>query len=141
MTLKSSRDNVLLRRPEQRGGKRKRSVALLQRFLFAKLCELNQTVGLSSHRDRNLHSSMTDNVISKQHLILSILNFQERDLVLKRIAEDRRSQQERMQTSTATDTSPSSSQGQRLGGKVQTNVDNNCILMVRQWTNRICVSR
>lgn len=55
---------------------------------------------------------------------------QERELVLKRIAEDRRSQQERMQGSPA-ETSPPGPQGQRLGGKVQTNVDNNCILMIR----------
>ncbi|KAI3355383.1 hypothetical protein L3Q82_018218 [Scortum barcoo] len=56
---------------------------------------------------------------------------QERELVLKRIAEDRRSLQEKIQTSTATETSPPSAQGQRLGGNIQTNVDNNCILMIR----------
>lgn len=56
---------------------------------------------------------------------------QERELVLKRIAEDRRSLQEKSQTNAAAETSPPSSQGQKLGGKVQTNVDNNCILMIR----------
>lgn len=56
---------------------------------------------------------------------------QERELVLKRIAEDRRSLQEKTQTSAGTETSPPSGQGQKLGGKVQTNVDNNCILMIR----------
>uniref|UniRef100_A0A3Q0SV66 Si:ch73-173p19.1 n=1 Tax=Amphilophus citrinellus TaxID=61819 RepID=A0A3Q0SV66_AMPCI len=56
---------------------------------------------------------------------------QERELVLKRIAEDRRSLQEKSQTNAAADTSPSSSEGQKLGGKIQTNVDNNCILMIR----------
>ncbi|XP_028288759.1 uncharacterized protein LOC114453194 [Parambassis ranga] len=56
---------------------------------------------------------------------------QERELVLKRIAEDRRSLQEKNQTSAGTETSPPSEQGQKLGGKVQTNVDNNCILMIR----------
>ncbi|XP_074549340.1 uncharacterized protein LOC141807319 [Halichoeres trimaculatus] len=56
---------------------------------------------------------------------------QERELVLKRIAEDRKSLQQKNQTSTATETSPPSSQGQKLGGKVQTNIDNNCILMIR----------
>lgn len=56
---------------------------------------------------------------------------QERELVLKRIAEDRRSLQEKSQTNPAADTSPSSSEGQKLGGKIQTNVDNNCILMIR----------
>uniref|UniRef100_A0A667ZRN9 Si:ch73-173p19.1 n=1 Tax=Myripristis murdjan TaxID=586833 RepID=A0A667ZRN9_9TELE len=56
---------------------------------------------------------------------------QERELVLKRIAEDRKSLQEKTQTSAISDTSPSSEQGQKLGGKIQTNVDNNCILMIR----------
>ncbi|KAF1373161.1 hypothetical protein PFLUV_G00257440 [Perca fluviatilis] len=56
---------------------------------------------------------------------------QERELVLKRIAEDRRSLQEKNQTSAATEMSPSSGQGQKLGGKIQTNVDNNCVLMIR----------
>ncbi|KAM7390257.1 hypothetical protein PAMA_008434 [Pampus argenteus] len=56
---------------------------------------------------------------------------QERELVLKRIAEDRRSLQEKIQTSAATETSPPDGQAQKLGGKVQTNVDNNCILMIR----------
>lgn len=52
--------------------------------------------------------------------------------MLKRIAEDRRSLQEKTQPSApAESTSPPSSQGQKLGGKVQTSVDNNCILMVR----------
>ncbi|XP_018556246.1 uncharacterized protein LOC108899975 [Lates calcarifer] len=55
---------------------------------------------------------------------------QERELVLKRIAEDRRSLQEKSQTSTSTETSPPGG-GQKLGGKIQTNVDNNCILMIR----------
>lgn len=56
---------------------------------------------------------------------------QERELVLKRIAEDRRSLQEKNQTGTSADTSPPSVQGQKLGGKIQTNVDNNCVLMIR----------
>ncbi|XP_040921472.1 uncharacterized protein si:ch73-173p19.1 isoform X2 [Toxotes jaculatrix] len=56
---------------------------------------------------------------------------QERELVLKRIAEDRRSMQEKIQTSAVTQTSPPHGQGQKLGGKIQTNVDNNCILMIR----------
>ncbi|CAJ1082552.1 uncharacterized protein si:ch73-173p19.1 [Xyrichtys novacula] len=56
---------------------------------------------------------------------------QERELVLKRIAEDRKSLQQKIQTSAATETSPPSGQGQKLGGKVQTNVDNNCVLMIR----------
>ncbi|XP_002660968.3 uncharacterized protein si:ch73-173p19.1 [Danio rerio] len=56
---------------------------------------------------------------------------QERELVLKRIAEDRRSQQEKAQTEATADTSPSSAQGQRLGGRVETSVDNHCILMIR----------
>ncbi|KAL4001203.1 hypothetical protein ACER0C_006502 [Sarotherodon galilaeus] len=56
---------------------------------------------------------------------------QERELVLKRIAEDRRSLQDKKQTNAAADTSPPSSEGQKLGGKIQTNVDNNCILMIR----------
>ncbi|XP_059182590.1 uncharacterized protein si:ch73-173p19.1 [Centropristis striata] len=56
---------------------------------------------------------------------------QERELVLKRIAEDRRSLQEKNQSSAATETSPPSVQGQKLGGKIQTNVDNNCVLMIR----------
>ncbi|XP_070841669.1 uncharacterized protein [Chaetodon trifascialis] len=56
---------------------------------------------------------------------------QERELVLKRIAEDRRSLQEKIQTSASTEASPPSAQGQKLGGKIQTNVDNNCVLMIR----------
>uniref|UniRef100_A0A3Q1H5Y9 Uncharacterized protein n=1 Tax=Anabas testudineus TaxID=64144 RepID=A0A3Q1H5Y9_ANATE len=56
---------------------------------------------------------------------------QERELVLKRIAEDRKILQQKGQTSAATETSPPSGQAQKLGGTVQTNVDNNCILMIR----------
>ncbi|KAI2648845.1 Dynein regulatory complex subunit 6 [Labeo rohita] len=55
----------------------------------------------------------------------------ERELVLKRIAEDRRSQQEKAQNEATAETSPSSGQGQRLGGRVETSVDNHCILMIR----------
>ncbi|XP_059391174.1 uncharacterized protein LOC132124251 [Carassius carassius] len=54
---------------------------------------------------------------------------QERELVLKRIAEDRRSQQEKTQNEATAETSPSS--GQRLGGRVETSLDNHCILMIR----------
>ncbi|XP_041718056.1 uncharacterized protein LOC121550043 isoform X2 [Coregonus clupeaformis] len=59
---------------------------------------------------------------------------QERELVLKRIAEDRRSLQEKKtQPSAPTETMspPDSSKGQRLGGTVQTSVEHNCILMIR----------
>lgn len=56
---------------------------------------------------------------------------QERELVLKRIAEDRKKLQEKIQTSTVTETTPPSGEAQKLGGKIQTNVDNNCILMIR----------
>ncbi|XP_058486395.1 uncharacterized protein si:ch73-173p19.1 [Solea solea] len=56
---------------------------------------------------------------------------QERELVLKRIAEDRKSLQQKTQTGAVTETSPPSGQGQRLGGQIQTNVDNNCVLMIR----------
>ncbi|XP_041669772.1 uncharacterized protein si:ch73-173p19.1 isoform X1 [Cheilinus undulatus] len=56
---------------------------------------------------------------------------QERELVLKRIAEDRRSLQQKLQTNAAAEASPPSGQGQKLGGRVQTNVDNNCVLMIR----------
>lgn len=57
---------------------------------------------------------------------------QERELVLKRIAEDRRMLQEKNQSSPVTSPeAPSSSEGQKLGGKIQTNVENNCILMIR----------
>ncbi|CAB1340641.1 unnamed protein product [Coregonus sp. 'balchen'] len=58
----------------------------------------------------------------------------ERELVLKRIAEDRRSLQEKKtQPSAPTETMspPDSSKGQRLGGTVQTSVEHNCILMIR----------
>lgn len=51
-------------------------------------------------------------------------------MVLKRIAEDRRTLQAKSQTASASETTPPSDQGQKLGGKIQTNVDNNCILMV-----------
>lgn len=66
-------------------------------------------------------------------LLSYVLCCQERELVLKRIAEDRKLLQEKGQTSAVTETSPPSGQGQKLGGKIQTNVDNNCILMVRLW--------
>ncbi|KAF3703724.1 UBX domain-containing protein 1-A SAPK substrate protein 1-A [Channa argus] len=65
---------------------------------------------------------------------------QERELVLKRIAEDRKTLQEKTQTSAVTEktqtsagteTTPPSGEGQKLGGKTQTNLDNNCILMIR----------
>ncbi|XP_045910362.1 uncharacterized protein si:ch73-173p19.1 isoform X1 [Micropterus dolomieu] len=56
---------------------------------------------------------------------------QERELVLKRIAEDRRSLQEKIQTSAAAETSPPSVQEQKLGGNIKTNLDNNCTLMIR----------
>ncbi|KAK5601546.1 hypothetical protein CRENBAI_024114 [Crenichthys baileyi] len=56
---------------------------------------------------------------------------QEREKVLKRIAEDRKTLQEKNHTSSATDKSPPSCEGQKLGGKIQTNADNNCILMIR----------
>ncbi|MEQ2239730.1 hypothetical protein ILYODFUR_007429 [Ilyodon furcidens] len=56
---------------------------------------------------------------------------QEREMVLKRIAEDRKTLQEKNHTSSATDKSPPSCEGQKLGGKIQTNADDNCILMIR----------
>ncbi|XP_072234204.1 uncharacterized protein [Leuresthes tenuis] len=56
---------------------------------------------------------------------------QERDMVLKRIAEDRRTLQEKVQISAVPETSAPSDQGQKLGGKIKTSVDNNCILMIR----------
>uniref|UniRef100_A0A3P9NHB4 Si:ch73-173p19.1 n=1 Tax=Poecilia reticulata TaxID=8081 RepID=A0A3P9NHB4_POERE len=54
---------------------------------------------------------------------------QEREMVLKRIAEDRKTLQEKSHGGSGADAAPPSSEGQKLGGKVQTNVDNNCILM------------
>lgn len=57
--------------------------------------------------------------------------------MLKRIADDRKSLQEKMQTTS--ETSPPGAQGQKLGGKIQTNVDNNCILMVRQQRVKVSV--
>lgn len=68
----------------------------------------------------------------KPHIL--VLVFQERELVLKRIAEDRKSQQEKMQAGASSEKSPPSGQEQKLGGKVQTNVDNNCLLMVKLQT-------
>ncbi|CAL9698167.1 unnamed protein product [Knipowitschia caucasica] len=55
---------------------------------------------------------------------------QERDLVLKRIAEDRKTLQAKNQTSPVSE-APRSSEGQKLGGTIQTNLENNCILMIR----------
>lgn len=72
-------------------------------------------------------------IILEQYILCFVLYRQERELVLKRIAEDRKTLQEKNQTSSVKEASPPSSQGQKLGGKVQTNVDNNCILMVRLW--------
>uniref|UniRef100_A0A3Q2YGA6 Si:ch73-173p19.1 n=1 Tax=Hippocampus comes TaxID=109280 RepID=A0A3Q2YGA6_HIPCM len=61
---------------------------------------------------------------------------QERELVLKRIADDRRSLQEKKSgqfgAAAAGAASPSNgNQGHAQGGKVQSNADNNCILMIR----------
>ncbi|XP_061093494.1 uncharacterized protein si:ch73-173p19.1 isoform X1 [Conger conger] len=56
---------------------------------------------------------------------------QERELVLKRIAEDRRSLQQKAQPAGQSEPSPSPAEGQRLGGRVQTSVDNHCVLMIR----------
>lgn len=67
---------------------------------------------------------------NKSNVFYNVLVHQERELVLKRIAEDRKSLQEKTQTSSETE-APPSVEGQKLGGKVQTNVENNCILMVR----------
>lgn len=55
---------------------------------------------------------------------------QERELVLKRIAEDRRQQQEKASVPSASVPS-ASSQGNTLGGQLQTSMDNQCILMIR----------
>uniref|UniRef100_A0A3P9KEK5 Si:ch73-173p19.1 n=1 Tax=Oryzias latipes TaxID=8090 RepID=A0A3P9KEK5_ORYLA len=54
---------------------------------------------------------------------------QERDLVLKRIAEDRRSLQEKNHSSAATEAPPC--QGEKLEKRIQTNTDSNCVLMIR----------
>lgn len=54
-------------------------------------------------------------------------------MVLKRIAEDRRTLQAKSQTAPVPETTPPGDQGQKLGGKIQTNIDNNCVLMVRMW--------
>ncbi|XP_076868405.1 uncharacterized protein LOC143519155 [Brachyhypopomus gauderio] len=50
---------------------------------------------------------------------------QERELILKRIAEDRHSQQDKALTS------PPKAQEQRLGGQVHPSIDNQCTLMIR----------
>nr|XP_015209955.1 PREDICTED: uncharacterized protein LOC107078250 isoform X1 [Lepisosteus oculatus] len=57
------------------------------------------------------------------------LRKKERELVLKRIADDRRNQQEKSQPHGQQESSPS--QGQHLGGRIQTSVDNHCLLMIR----------
>lgn len=54
-------------------------------------------------------------------------------MVLKRIAEDRRTLQAKSQTGPVSEATPPSDQGQKLGGKIQTNIDNHCVLMVRMW--------
>ncbi|XP_048870237.1 uncharacterized protein si:ch73-173p19.1 [Brienomyrus brachyistius] len=58
---------------------------------------------------------------------------QERELALRRIAEDRRSLQEKSQPGGQALSPPAATpgQGQRLGGRVQTSVDNQCLLMIR----------
>lgn len=58
---------------------------------------------------------------------------QERELALRRIAEDRRSLQEKSQPGGQAFSPPAATpgQGHRLGGRVQTSVDNQCLLMVR----------
>lgn len=56
---------------------------------------------------------------------------QERELVLKRIAEDRKMLQEKNQSPVTSPEAPSSGEGHRLGGQIQINVENNCILMIR----------
>ncbi|XP_031440137.1 uncharacterized protein si:ch73-173p19.1 isoform X2 [Clupea harengus] len=56
---------------------------------------------------------------------------QERELVLKRIAEDRRILQEKSQPESPAEGPVSGAPGQKLGGRVQTSVDNHCLLMIR----------
>lgn len=56
---------------------------------------------------------------------------QAREMALKRIAEDRKTLQEKSHSSSPTDASSPGCDGQKLGGKIQTNVDNNCVLMIR----------
>lgn len=51
--------------------------------------------------------------------------------MLKRIAEDRRNLQEKSQPEGSAETASPSATGQKLGGRVQTSVENHCILMVR----------
>ncbi|XP_069502090.1 uncharacterized protein [Ambystoma mexicanum] len=53
----------------------------------------------------------------------------EHEMVLKRIADDRKMLQEKKQGTSKSDTSPQ--KAQRLGGKVQTAVDNYCLLVIR----------
>lgn len=60
---------------------------------------------------------------------------QERESVLKRIAEDRRTQQMKAQSEATAETSSSCEPGQRLGGRVETTVDNHCILMVSVYAS------
>uniref|UniRef100_A0A3B4AJ77 UBX domain-containing protein n=1 Tax=Periophthalmus magnuspinnatus TaxID=409849 RepID=A0A3B4AJ77_9GOBI len=55
---------------------------------------------------------------------------QERELVLKRIAEDRKTLQVKNQTAPVSEAPLSTNEGQKLGGKIQTSVEN-CILMIR----------
>ena len=85
-------------------------------------------LSLFNHTEKEMFKADTERTFC---LVFGGGFLQERELVLKRIAEDRRSLQEKIQTSAAAETSPPNTQGQKLGGKVETNVDNNCILMVR----------
>lgn len=62
--------------------------------------------------------------------------------MLKRIAEDRRSLQEKNHSSAAAEAPPppAACQGEKLEKKIQTNTDSNCVLMVRLFNNNINIS-
>lgn len=96
-------------------------------FNFTFICIITDSTQIPQFR----HLSLLFIACGKTHIL--ILVFQERELVLKRIAEDRKSQQEKMQTAAVSDKSPPSGQEQKLGGTSQANVDN-CLLMVKPQT-------
>ncbi|KAJ8277031.1 hypothetical protein GJAV_G00070700 [Gymnothorax javanicus] len=104
----------------------------------------SQSVSPDSHRqvsplplESRIKQDKTDFQEQQRHRVAQqaraekMLKKQERELVLKRIAEDRRSLQEKAQPTGQPDSSPSPAGGQRLGGRVETSVDNHCILMIR----------
>ncbi|XP_066572316.1 uncharacterized protein LOC136762205 [Amia ocellicauda] len=88
-------------------------------------------LGSRIKQDRNGFQELQRERVAQEARTEKQLKKKERELVLKRIADDRRCLQEKSQPSSQSEPPASAPQGQRLGGKIQTSVDNHCVLMIR----------